>query len=167
MSRSFATRPFRPGDAGSLEMLHRRAILALAGRTYTQAECESWAHRIRAAAYVRIATTEETYRVAQMAHGPIGGFCSYALRGKGEGQICGLYTDPDFQGLGIGSALVKEAEADLEAHDATHFRIDASLAALSFYQRFGYAEVSRSAHPTRGGLKIDIALMRKPGRSAG
>ncbi len=40
----FSIRPFRPSDGVALEMLHRRAIMALAGHNYTREECASWAH---------------------------------------------------------------------------------------------------------------------------
>lgn len=110
MSPSYTVRGFRPADGPSLEMVHRRAIMATAGGHYTEAECRSWAHNIRARAYGKIAATSETFLVAEMVHGPLAGFCSYALDDDDTGWICGLYTDPAFQGLGVATTLMSAGE---------------------------------------------------------
>ena len=158
---AFLIRPFRPADAGGLEMIHRRAIMALAGDRYTVAECESWAAGLKARTYIRIAERDEFFWVAQMPHGPLGGFCSFTMRPKRVGEICGLYTDPSFQGQGIASALMRQAEDDLADTGATSIKINASLAAESFYQRFGYETLRTTSHRTRGGLEIDSRDMAR------
>lgn len=166
MSQSYSIRGFRPSDCPGLEMLHRRAILALAGGAYTEAECRSWAHGIRARIYARIAVSRETFVVAEMGHGPIGGFCSYARDGVTAGRICGLYTDPSFQGLGIATWMMTEAEQAMVLRGVENLVVEASLGAVTFYERHGYREVERSDRATRGGLMITVAHLTKPASDA-
>ena len=159
--RMLVLRPFRPGDGAALLMLHRRAILALAGGIYSQAECESWAHGLRARLYAEIAARWETFVVAEMLHRAVGGYCSYTMRDDGTGEVCGLYTDPLFQKRGLGTALLLRAEGDLAAAGATRIKVRASLASRSFYQRRGYAVVEHASWKTRGGLEIGTVRMLK------
>lgn len=161
MSR-FTLRPMRPSDGPGIEMVHRRAIMDLAGRTYTETECRSWAHKIRADRYVQIARERETFIVAENAVGVIAGFCSFALQDDAKGRVAGLYTDPAFQGSGLGTALIGQAEAAMIADGATILVIEASLAALPFYRARGYTEIKRASRTTRGGVRIEVAHVEKP-----
>ena len=158
---SCAIRPFRPSDGAALLMLHRRAIFALAEGVYTDAECESWAHGLRARVYAEIAADREKFVVAGMAHGAVGGYCSYTMRDEDVGEICGLYTDPLFQRRGLGTALMHRAEGDLAVSDAARIKVRASLAAAPFYERRGYAVVEHVRWKTRGGLEIATIRMLK------
>lgn len=56
-----------------------------------------------------------------------------------------LYVDPDFQGQGVGRALLQAAEAAFDsATSATLEVFEDSCAAVKFYKRMGYERVGRN-----------------------
>ncbi|ALL12224.1 GNAT family N-acetyltransferase [Caulobacter henricii] len=80
------------------------------------------------------------YRDRVMVDGPVwGAFEGEVLRGHIAllpGWIDHLYVDPDFQGLGIGSALVRLAQAEQEELRLYTFQANARARAL--YERHGF-----------------------------
>jgi GNAT superfamily N-acetyltransferase len=62
---------------------------------------------------------------------------------------------------GIGSALLREAEAHAAASGATAIEIDASLVGLDFYRINGYIETGRGETCLRTGRAIACVFMRK------
>ncbi|MEM1299405.1 MAG: GNAT family N-acetyltransferase [Pseudomonadota bacterium] len=161
MSRSLELRPFHADDGPAVASLHRRAILAVHPRFYSRAERESWAHGIDPDAYARVVVEEgEVFVLAESSDGDLLGFCSYKLRNE-TGIICGLYTTPEAQRQGTGSALLAHAETALAAQGAQRLVVDASLSGVAFYEHRGYQMISRTRYRTRGGLEVDIREMEK------
>src|SRR6187551_1148115 len=62
---------------------------------------------------------------------------------------------------GIGSALLRLAEAEAAARGATCIRIEASLAGVEFYKANGYDEVARGGTRLMSGRPIACVFMRK------
>src|SRR3546814_18494637 len=91
------------------------------------------------------------------------GFC--AVKGQ---ELRSLYVDPDWSGLGVGSALLRRAEAIITAAGPERVVIGASLAGLPFYEQRCYQVVKRRSLRTSGGRMIPDAAMEKPlGAQAG
>ena len=70
--------------------------------------------------------------------GVLGGWCSRSARGA---YIPYLLVAPEFQGMGLGSALLQRMEAMLELRGATRVQLETpadNLSAVRFYQRQGY-----------------------------
>jgi putative acetyltransferase len=62
---------------------------------------------------------------------------------------------------GLGSALFRLAEAEAVTAGASSIHVDASLAAVEFYQANGFEEVARGQHQLRSGRSMPCVLMRK------
>ena len=62
---------------------------------------------------------------------------------------------------GIGSALLRLAEAHAVANGATSIHIEASLAGVEFYESNGYTEVGRGESRLMSGRAIACVFMRK------
>jgi tRNA (guanine-N7-)-methyltransferase len=153
-------RGMQPEDGPALAESHRAAIHAVPENIASAADRESWAFGIESAAYARIeAEGRETFLVAETG-GKAVGFVSFALVGP-DGEVSGLYVDPDWQGRGIGRQLYERAEAVLRGHGATRIRISASLSGAPAYAAFGFSEVGRGMHRTRGGWKLPTVRMVK------
>ena len=56
-----------------------------------------------------------------------------------ESSLFTIFVDPDYQGKGIGRAIVEKLEQDEFALRARRIEIPASITGLSFYQKMGYA----------------------------
>ena len=147
----------RPADADALYAVHERAVRVLGRRVYNESQVESWAHGNSPAHYVEAMREEgERFEVAVARRRGIIGFA--ALKGQ---ELRSLYVDPDWSGLGVGSALLRRAEAIIAAAGHDRVVIGASLAGLPFYEQHGYSVVKHRHWRSRGGLMIPAADMEK------
>ena len=151
---SWTIRPMRPGDGEQMQRLHRRAIMATSGDYYSLDERESWAFGLRADRYVR--PVDGHFDVAEVDNVVVA-FCDH-----GPDEVIGLYIDPDFQGRGIGSALLGQAEDRMREAGTAVAKVHASLSSQAFYERHGYREVERTTHTSRGGLILPSVRLHKP-----
>ncbi len=155
-SRSLRFRLLRDEDGEALVSLHRRAILATSLAFYSVEERASWAAGLRPDGYADSVRDGETIEVVVgEADVPLG-FC-----GRKPARIEGLYVDPDWQRGGLGSQLLARAEAALLTAGATEITVDASRAALAFYERNGFESDHLFMQKTRGGLEIATLRMVK------
>lgn len=146
-----------PDDAAAIMRVHRESILELGTKSYSLAEAESWAAGLVAERYVTaMAEGGETFLVAEGDGAGVVAFCSYK-----EDEVCGLYVAPSAARSGVGSALLRRAEAAIAAAGHRRVRIGASLSGEAFYARHGYGVVLRRGWKTRGGLTIPVVDMEK------
>ena len=95
----------------------------------------------------------------------MGGVC-LDCDGK-RGHIGLLSVDPDFQGLGVGAALVRAAESHCSAHRCCPEMelevVSSRLDLFAFYEKLGYARAGERPFPAPDLLiqPAQLALMRK------
>lgn len=65
-------------------------------------------------------------------------------------ELVTFFVDPQHQGRGIGSILLKEIEAIALRYGRRELKVDASLAGTAFYERHGYARTGRILEGTAG-----------------
>ena len=146
-----------PADAAAILRVHRDSILALGTETYSSAEVESWAAGLVAERYVEAMNEGgETFIVAAAPDGALAGFCSLK-----DDEVKGLSVAPEWARRGVGSALMRQAEATISAGGHRLIRIVASLSGQAFYESRGYRVVERRDWKTRGGLVIAALAMEK------
>jgi ribosomal-protein-alanine N-acetyltransferase len=91
----------------------------------------------RARLEAAVVDTIERIVVAEVDDIPVG-WCS---RARGRAYIPYLFVDPDMQGLGIGSLLLKRMESMLELVGASRVALETpadNVRAVRFYERQGY-----------------------------
>lgn len=98
----------------------------------------------------------ETFIVAVAADGDLAGFCSFK-----DDSVIGLYVAPTAAWRGVGSTLLRQAEAAIAAAGHRRIRPDAALSGQAFYERHGYRVTERHGRKTRGGLVIPVVDMEK------
>jgi putative acetyltransferase len=151
---AFTIRAFAPSDGEAVADLHRRAILATSEGHYTLAERESWAFGLRPDLYAP--PNGSIMEVAARDDGRPIGFCHST-----RDEILGLYVDPDWQGRGVGSALLVRAEAMILGRGYTAAKVTATTSARPFYEARGYRFVAEHPHKTRGGLILRAVTLEK------
>ncbi len=145
-----------PEDGEALLELHHASILSLGQGSYTRAELDDWASGLTPEGYGE-AMTEEDFLVAEaVTDGGLAGFASFK-----SDEIVGFYVHPNWARCGLGSLLLRHAEAAIVAGGHTSIRIEASLSGLPFYETRGFQSVRRKPYTTRGGLVVDIVEMTK------
>lgn len=118
-------RRLRPDEGPAAADLHRRGGALIPGYDTSLHTAEEYA---------------VFYRDRVMVDGPVwGAFEGEVLRGHVAllpGWIDHLYVDPDFQSLGIGSALVRLAQAQQE--ELRLYTFQANVRARALYERHGF-----------------------------
>ncbi|HEY4054217.1 MAG TPA: GNAT family N-acetyltransferase [Terriglobales bacterium] len=74
------------------------------------------------------------------------GTISFSVLGEFEGHLRGMAVRPEWQGHGIARMLLESAETGLRARNCGRVTLDTTpplLAAISFYERNGYAATGR------------------------
>lgn len=133
-------RPYQTQDcAALLEVWYRSAALA---------------HRFLPAAHFaqeRLAIATQYLPVAETwvyeHQGRIVGFVSL-IEAEGGSEVGGLFVDPDWQGRGIGQALMNHAVARKGTLTVAVFEQNAL--GQRFYERYGFVEIGRSRHSETG-----------------
>jgi RimJ/RimL family protein N-acetyltransferase len=156
--RSYTLRHGRPDDGAAILRVHRRAILALARADYTEKETRSWATKLVPEGYGKAMTEGgEIYEVALDQAGRMIAFCS-----RREDEVVALFVDPDWAREGLGSVLLRRAEAAIAAAGHRRVRVGASRTGQRFYETHGYRLVERRGWQSRGGLVLEMLAMEKP-----
>lgn len=154
---AFSLRSATSDDAPALRRVHETSIRGLGPVAYTADEVESWVGVLTDDGYRRaMGEGGETFVVAETTADGVIGFCSWL-----DDEVKGLYVTPGWARRGIGSALLRLAEAAIVAMGHRLIRVDATLVGHPFYEIHGYRVVRRERRRTRGGLLIETLDMEK------
>lgn len=150
---SWFIRPLRPGDGADMARLHQRAIMATHEDFYSVEQRRSWCFGL----------DPGQYRVPDGGHfdvveadAAVIAFCDHIAD-----EVVGLYIDPDWQGRGIGSALMRQAEGRMIALGTMTAKVHAALSSQTFYEKHGYRVTEYTEHRTRGGLMLPSVRLAK------
>jgi GNAT superfamily N-acetyltransferase len=72
-----------------------------------------------------------------------------------------IYVRGDATRKGVGTALVATAEEAARRNGATEIHVDASLAAVKFYEANGFEILGSGEHTLRNGRAMACVFMRK------
>ena len=150
-------------DAESIAAAHVDSIRAIGPRYYEPAIVQDWAGRVEAGMYLRAMARGEVFFIAvdsddRTASGVLG-FSSHGQRRNEHGIA--VYVRGAAARRGVGSALLRAAEAHALESGATTLRIDASLAAVDFYKRHGFVETGRGSHRLWSGRSMSCVFMQR------
>lgn len=127
--------------------------MATSDAFYSLDQRQSWAYGLDPDQYQ---VPENGHFDVAEADGMVFAFCDH-----NASEVIGLYIDPSWQGRGIGSALLRQAEARMIVAGTRLARIHSALSSQSFYERHGYVIVERTEHRTRGGLMLPSTRLQK------
>lgn len=77
-----------------------------------------------------------------------------------DGHIDCLYTHPEYQGMGVASALYTHLEAEARSRQLSCLYVEASRVARPFFERRGFSLI-RENEVQRGGTKLNNYRMEK------
>jgi len=159
----FETRRATESDAAAIAEAHLDSIRSLGSQFYSQGVVDDWSEGLGPGLYVEAMARGEVFFIAigeiegKMA---VLGFASdYRIEGSQHGASA--YVRGAVARRGIGSALMRLAEAHAIARGARTIRIEASLAGLEFYRAHGFVEIGRGDTHLRSGRPIACVFMEK------
>ena len=168
MSRGVTIAGFRtfraaPSDAEDMALAHRDSIRSIGPGFYPANVVADWEEGIAGNVYLRAMKGGEVFFIAT---GEIDGerlvlgFASdYRVEGSKHGTS--VYVRGIAARRGIGSALLRLAEAHAAANGAGSVEVEASLAGVEFYRANGFTEVRRGETRLMSGRPIACVFMRK------
>ena len=162
VSVPFEIRAATAEDAGAIAAAHIDSIETLGPHFYGPEVVRAWHAAIEPSLYLHAIAAGERFFVAvvsQEDRREVLGFSSHHADDGRHGV--GVYVRGIAARRGIGSALLRAAEASAVAHGAANLRLDSSLAAVEFYKANGFAETGRGEHMLRVGWPMACVFMQK------
>lgn len=157
------TRRATSADAAGIADAHRDSIQALGPAFYPPAVVAAWQEGLRPELYTTAMERGEVFFIAEHrgeGGAVVLGFASdYTIEGTKHGTS--VYVRGSAARQGIGSALLRLAEAHAIERGATRVAIEASLAAVEFYKANGYIEIGRGQTHLMSGRAIECVFMQK------
>ena len=158
----FTVRRAERADVDEIAAAHLDSIRSIGPLYYDAAIVSDWGARVKGDLYVNAMACGEVFYVAIGRSGDrpeVLGFSSHRVDENEHGVA--VYVRGNAARLGIGSALLRSAEAAAIAARATSIHLDASLAAVEFYKANGFEEVGRGEHRLWSGRPMACVFMRK------
>ncbi len=90
-----------------------------------------------------------------------GSLLGYAVLDAAGGEVDAVFVEPAQQGRGVGAMLMDAIETAALAAGHKRLFLSASLNAVPFYQRAGFAAVREELYPHRSGIAIPSVYMEK------
>ena len=141
-------------DAVAICDLHKASVRGLCAAAYSSEQIEAWLAPRGAGDYRKAMTVGgETMFVGQRAK------CIVGFTSIKASMLIGLYVDPD-DGRGAGRILLQAAEAHARSSGTAVLTLQATLNAVTFYQRRGFS-LDRHGTVLRGGLELPVVEMSK------
>jgi putative acetyltransferase len=157
------TRRADSADVEAIAAAHRDAILSIGAGFYPPHVVADWQAGISRDLYLEAMARGEVFFVAigSRHDQPIVlGFANdYAIEGTTHGTS--VYVRGSAARRGIGSALLRLAEAHGVMNGATSVHIEASLAGVDFYRANGFVEIGHGETRLTTGRTIACVFMRK------
>jgi putative acetyltransferase len=151
-------RPARSDDAQQLAAVHVASIRGLCAADYAAEQIAAWTASLRPERYPPLIA-----RGCAVVHDDGEALAGFAIGDPAAGVVNAVYVRPDRAGRGVGRALVAAIEDIVRAGGAAELRLHATLNAVGFYQRLGFAVVGPGHNRLPGGAELPCVVMTKPG----
>ena len=167
VSYPFEIRSAGADDADAIAAAHIDSIESIGPRFYSADVVRDWRAAIQPRMYLDAMAAGEVFFVAAASREgrrEVLGFSSHHVddgRHDDGKHSVGVYVRGIAARRGIGSALLRMAEASAIAKGAASLRLDSSLAAVDFYKANGFAETGRGHHRLRTGHTMACVSMQK------
>lgn len=148
-------RKWRPQDLDATIETFRRSVLELAAGDYSPEELQAWApEEADYGAWER--RMEGSRGWIFEINGKLGGF----ITTDAPGHIDLLYVHPQYNRMGVASALLELLVADAGSRGITALATEASRTARPFFEQMGFS-VLRAERAERDGVAIERFVMER------
>jgi putative acetyltransferase len=160
---TFEMRRAGSSDAEQIAVAHLHSIRTLGPLFYPPSVVDDWADGLTADVYLNAMAGGEIFFIAVTETPGIPDVLGFSSDYHREGSQHGMsvYVRGDVARQGIGTALLKRAEAEAIARGATSVHVEASLAGVEFYKANGFVEIARGEIRLKSGRPIACVFMQK------
>jgi GNAT superfamily N-acetyltransferase len=144
-------RQARPADAPRIHELHTASVRELCSPYYLPETIDGWLLNRRPDGYLPGIERGQMFVVER--DGNIVGFGEATA-----GEVLGAFVDPAAVRAGIGSIIVQRALEMARREHQGPIRLESTLNATTFYERFGFREVTRST-VRRNRVEVPVVVM--------
>ena len=156
------TRQAGPQDAPAIALAHLDSIRSIGPRFYPPELVEAWGAGLTPDLYITAMESGEAFFIATGrvdGQPAVLGFSTHRVDDEQDGTS--VYVRGSAARRGIGTTLLRLAEAHALAHGASSIHIQASLAGVAFYQANGFDETGRGDAILASGHSMPCVFMRK------
>jgi putative acetyltransferase len=148
-------------DHSNVRHLHVRAMRLQCGDALSDAELAAFASFVESPDYSDLLRAEEVH--GAFVDGQLIGTASWLANGDdGEtARIASVFVHPMFVRLGIGGRLLAEVEGRATLSGFDQLGASATINAVPFFERYGYAEASRGVKAFGPECWLPVAFLRK------
>lgn len=148
-------RDYRPSDTSEIQALFYNTVQQVNSRDYNPQQIEVWSSTAQQTEFWTTRLVSSFVYVAEQ-DGKIIGFANL----EPSGHLDCFYCHHQYQGLGVGTALLSQIEQIAAATNMTRLFTEASITAQPFFQRRGF-HVVRSQDVERQGVRFRQFVMEK------
>ena len=152
MTIDISLRPATTLDAEAIHELHLNSVRALCASSYEPGIIVGWLKDRTPAGYLR-GIAEGAIFIAEV-QSRIVGFSEAA-----PGEVVAVFVDPQWSRKGVGTALLSRA-LSAAAGTPRPVRLESTLNAVSFYERRGFRQISRSS-VRRNDVEVPVVIMER------
>lgn len=148
-------------DHAHVRHLHDRAMRSLCGDALSDGELAAFVAFVNSPGYSDMLRCEEVH--GAFVDGQLVGTASW-LANSDDGEtarIASVFVHPMFTRLGIGGGLLAEVEARARQSGFDQLGASATINAVAFFERYGYAEASRGVKSFGPACWLPVAFLRK------
>lgn len=151
-------RPFQSSDVASLQAIKFTTIRTVNRKDYTEAQVQAWAPE----QYDELEWSRRIHALSPMVAVLDGTIVGYADL-QSDGYIDHFYCHSDYQGQGIGKALMQQLFALGEQRSIQRYYSHVSITARPFFERFGFRVIKQQQVAIRGQTLTNFVMEKLAG----
>jgi putative acetyltransferase len=159
--KAVAVRRIGLDDHSQVRYLHARAMRSQCGDALSDGELAAFLAFVDSPDYSDLLRAEEVH--GAFVDGQLVGTASWLANGDdGEtARVASVFVHPMFARIGIGGHLLAAVEARAVQSGFDQLGASATINAVPFFERYGYAEASRGVKAFGPGCWLPVAFLRK------
>jgi putative acetyltransferase len=146
----------REDDLAAVMAVHRASIVELCSAVYSPAQIAQWAGGISAERYAKLFEERRMF-VCERADAILG----FGILDVIGGRVFAVYVSPLAVREGVGRRLLEAMEDEARAAGVEWLELHATLNAVPFYERAGYASNGETVVRLSSGVELASVKMSK------
>ncbi|WP_394200613.1 GNAT family N-acetyltransferase [Shewanella waksmanii] len=146
--------------ASQIPLLYHLAVHGYQGDFYNQAQLQAWSARPRSVYHWRARLNRSRCWLALIEDKCVG-FINVETHYHTRGYVDSLYVLPQYQGLGIASALVAKMESWARAQGYIQLNVDASISSKPLFLRHGFSLHHKRYQQKRDQVIVGFAMVKQ------